>query len=114
MTGAERRLVVDLHNQLRSKVAQGQEGRGQPGPQPPAANMMELTWDEELARIAQRWADQCQFGHDQDRNVERFSVGQNVYESSEFSDGPINWNKAIDSWYDEVAIVNNRIARKYE
>ena len=26
-------------------------------------------WDEELARISQRWADQCMPGHDQRRNV---------------------------------------------
>ena len=26
-------------------------------------------WDEELARVSQRWADQCMPGHDQRRNV---------------------------------------------
>jgi hypothetical protein len=30
---------------------------------------MELTWDEELSKVAQRWADQCQFGHDTERGV---------------------------------------------
>jgi uncharacterized protein YkwD len=64
---SEKRLVVDLHNQLRSKVAQGQEGQGSPGPQRPASDMLELTWDEELSKVAQRWADQCQFGHDTER-----------------------------------------------
>ena len=38
----ERDLIVDLHNQLRAKIANGQELRGDPGPQPMAANMMEL------------------------------------------------------------------------
>jgi hypothetical protein len=30
----------------------------------PAANMMALVWDEELARGAQMWANQCDFNHD--------------------------------------------------
>ncbi len=36
----------------------------------------------QLETIAQRWADQCQFGHDQIRNVERFRVGQNVFQAT--------------------------------
>lgn len=69
--------IVDIHNQFRSRVAQGLELRGNPGPQPPAANMLQLViiknfclrvrriqfffqeWDDELAEIAQRIADQC-------------------------------------------------------
>ena len=39
---------------LRAQVATGATF------QPPASNMMELEWDEELAAIAQRHADQCQ------------------------------------------------------
>ena len=43
-------------------------------PQPPASNMMELTWDPELARLAQTLADQCVFSHEcaDCRRVERF------------------------------------------
>ena len=29
---------------LRAQVANGEERRGNPGPQPPAANMMEMVW----------------------------------------------------------------------
>ena len=36
---------MDLHNQKRMKIANGLEKRGDPGPQPPAANMMELVPD---------------------------------------------------------------------
>ena len=32
--------------------------------QPKAANMRHLSWDEDLAVVAQRWADQCKFEHD--------------------------------------------------
>ncbi len=31
---------------------------------PKAANMRELKWDNDLALVAQRWADQCDFNHD--------------------------------------------------
>lgn len=103
VTEAEKRTIVGLHNKLRSTVASGQELRGAPGPQPPASDMLEMVWDEELAAVAQRWADQCQFGHDQVRDVGRFKVGQNVYISGSTTDGPIDWNKGILSWYDEVA-----------
>ena len=40
---------------LRSRVATGQTH------QPPAADMMELSWDPELASVAQAHADQCKF-----------------------------------------------------
>ena len=43
------------HNDLRSKVANGLETRGNDGPQPKASNMMELVWNDELAEVAQRY-----------------------------------------------------------
>ena len=39
--------ALDQHNRLRSLVARGGTQ------QPPAADMRELEWDEELARVAQ-------------------------------------------------------------
>ena len=53
---------------LRLRVAEGSTS------QPPASNMMELEWDEELAMVAQRLADQCVFSHDcaECRSVARF------------------------------------------
>ena len=47
--------IVDKHNELRSKVANGQETRGVDGGQPKAANMRKLVWNDELAEIAQRY-----------------------------------------------------------
>ncbi|KAL0129680.1 hypothetical protein PUN28_001742 [Cardiocondyla obscurior] len=63
--------------------------------------MPDLVWDDELASIAQRWANQCNFNHDQCRNVGRFSVGQNIaitYSSGENK----SLESMIQSWYDEV------------
>ena len=47
--------IVDKHNELRSKVANGQETRGANGRQPKAANMRKLIWNDEIAEIAQRY-----------------------------------------------------------
>ncbi|KAK3867516.1 hypothetical protein Pcinc_027028 [Petrolisthes cinctipes] len=78
----EKMEVLDVHNELRVKVAGGKEMRGSPtGPQPPAADMMMLEWDEELAAVAQAWVNQCVFKHDCNRcrslgNV----VGRPIYQ----------------------------------
>ncbi|XP_063859648.1 venom allergen 5-like [Scylla paramamosain] len=99
-------LIVELHNKLRAQVARGEEGRGAPGPQPPGANMMALEWDEELAAVAQRHADQCDFNHECSdcRRVDRFNVGQNLYQYSRsgYNDHDPDWRAAIYGWYDEV------------
>lgn len=39
---ADKNTIVNAHNNLRRTVAQGMESRGNPGPQPPAANMRKL------------------------------------------------------------------------
>ena len=45
--------ILRLHNEIRSKIARGRCG------QPIAGCMRPLQWDPELARVAQKWADQC-------------------------------------------------------
>lgn len=62
LTEEEKRAIIQAHNEYRQKVANGEETRGNPGPQP-AGNIPPLQWDDELATIAQVWADQCQNGH---------------------------------------------------
>jgi len=103
---ADKQAIVDAHNALRRKVAKGLETEGAPGPQPSAANMMELEWDDELASWAQLWVEQCTSGHDKDRVIAsgvNGYVGQNRYD---------NWNsgysatrdyaKYVQAWFDEV------------
>ena len=48
--------IVDKHNELRAKVANGQEKRGVDGAQPKAANMRKMIWNDQLAEVAQRYA----------------------------------------------------------
>merc|ERR1719283_190436 len=102
---AAKDVIVKVHNELRNKVAMGNETHGA---HPQAANMMKMVWDDELAEIAQRWTDQCIFGHDSNRNTcYGLYVGQNGYwgassaEMSPYSALGVS-EDAVRSWYNEV------------
>ena len=49
----EKSQIVELHNDLRAKVASGNETRGLNGSQPRATNMKQLKWNDDLAEVAQ-------------------------------------------------------------
>nr|CAD7438614.1 unnamed protein product [Timema bartmani] len=104
---SEKKSIVHIHNMLRNKVAMGEEKRGRPGPQPSAANMMKMSWDGELATIAQIWAEQCLYGHDLCRNSGRFQVGQNIHLGSKSIYIAENITDGILSFYNEVDNFNN-------
>ncbi|XP_065336177.1 venom allergen 3-like [Cloeon dipterum] len=98
----DKQVILDTHNQLRQSVALGHVAG-----QPPAAGMREMVWDEELAAIAQRWADQCTVGHDAERSTGRFPVGQNVAATwthgTPSPAGPTpDFRKQIEDWFSEV------------
>nr|ARK19848.1 venom allergen 3 [Ampulex compressa] len=100
-------IILQTHNKLRAYVAAGNETRGAPGPQPPASNIAPLTWDPELATIAQRWANRCTFStvrveHDKCRNVEKYDVGQNVGYKDSANNDRIKISDIISEWYNEV------------
>ena len=42
VTEKEKEIILDIHNKLRAKIAQGTEKRGSPGPQPGASNMKKM------------------------------------------------------------------------
>lgn len=109
LTEEGKAALLDRHNSLRSRVALGQETAGLPGPQPGASNMRKLVWDEELATIAQRWTDQCTFGHDDERSLlDGTYTGQNAYWASssvESTEDAVQAGLAgaTQNWYDEVS-----------
>ena len=64
MNTIDQQSILDKHNALRRQVANGQESRGSPGPQPSASNMRQVKWDADLAKAAQTLTDKCIFAHD--------------------------------------------------
>ncbi|XP_060576531.1 venom allergen 5-like [Ruditapes philippinarum] len=87
VSDAEKNMIVSEHNKYRKDV------------NPPATDMLRMTWDAEVALVAQAWAETCSFGHDetQNRNIPgRLSAGQNI------GKGYKTWEAAIKAWNDEV------------
>lgn len=108
--------IVRVHNELRSTIARGLETRGNPGPQPPAADMLQLEWDAELTRTAQSHADQCIFDHDSydSRKSARFSVGQNLFirSTTGVAERP-KIRSAVQYLYSEVDLFVGHTANSY-
>ncbi|CAL1261141.1 unnamed protein product [Larinioides sclopetarius] len=104
VTNDDKNLVVRLHNQYREKIAMGKETAA--GGLPTASNMLEMVWDDELAYIAQRHAETCEFEHDCSdcRKVDRFGVGQNLYMSWSFSlpSSRDQWEEMVKTFYSEI------------
>jgi len=70
LTEEDKQGFIDHHNYLRAEV------------DPPAMNMQELEWDEDLAEVAKSWTRKCIFGHNKpaNRKTAAFSyTGENMY-----------------------------------
>ncbi|XP_037081906.1 venom allergen 5-like [Pollicipes pollicipes] len=93
--------MLHTHNRWRDFVAAGREKRTSGGPLPTAANMGVLTWDDDIAQVAQRWALQCHFGHDKCRNIPTMRVGQNVAMRGSSFKGLQNLTTLAWMWYNE-------------
>ncbi|CAL4112315.1 unnamed protein product, partial [Meganyctiphanes norvegica] len=97
-------------------VSDGEEERSSNKgvPQYPGSNIRELIWNDELAWIAQKWADQCIYEHESlvkpkkkgKRNLcsRTYVVGQNLYYSNRFKtkNSLDDWRRAIRGWFNEV------------
>ncbi|NXK47899.1 GLIP1 protein, partial [Chauna torquata] len=85
---------VRAHNRFRSGV------------NPPASNMLYMSWDPDLAKTAKGWAKRCQFKHNTylkkpGQAHPRFaSVGENIWTGSL---SIFSVQGAITSWYKEVS-----------
>jgi hypothetical protein len=73
--------ILAMHNGARSSV------------DPPAGNMMQLTWDESLAASAQAWAQTCPTSHSLSRN----NVGENLAWGSP----SLSATRAVQLWLNE-------------
>ncbi|XP_021340630.1 cysteine-rich venom protein Mr30-like isoform X1 [Mizuhopecten yessoensis] len=88
VSASDQTSILNSHNTFRSNVS------------PTATNMRTMSWDVEVAMIAQKWAESCQLSHDDgySRYIPgRFSVGQNL------AMGHASWTVAITAWHDEVS-----------
>merc|ERR1712240_898141 len=93
MTNAGKAATLAKHNELRRRVAK----------------------DEELEAIAQRWADQCTFEHDETRGrtmLDGTRIGQNLHISPDpFEMDQDGLDAAFDSivqgWYNEVGLFDS-------
>ncbi|XP_051710758.1 peptidase inhibitor 16 [Oryctolagus cuniculus] len=78
----EKRALVELHNLYRAQVS------------PPASDMLQMRWDEELAAFAKAYAQKCVWGH----NKERGRRGENLFAiTDEVVDVPL----AMEEWHHE-------------
>ncbi|CAG9768116.1 unnamed protein product [Ceutorhynchus assimilis] len=103
--------IVDAHNTFRNRIAMGVEEHGYPGPQPAAANMRYISWDNELASVALRWATQCVYNHDRCRDLKRFPVGQNIARGNYASRNDLQF---VADWFELVHFVNRDMIQKYD
>lgn len=99
---AEKKLLVDLQNRFRSKVA-----RGDLAGFPPAANMQKLVWDDSLEEVAQAHANQCLVQHTPARwrMTTRFTItGQNLVgfrSRKAWSTSSRDIDRAVRTWFEE-------------
>lgn len=69
LDGYNKRLILHMHNQQRSEIAEGKT----PG-FPPAARMGALQWDDELAYLATLNAMSCEIEHDKVSRRRSFTI----------------------------------------
>ncbi|KAF4532746.1 hypothetical protein B566_EDAN007713 [Ephemera danica] len=104
LTSKQKDEVINLHNKLRKDIMNGTLKKFAP----PAVSMSSMAWDNELAKIAQRSAEQCKMEHDKNRKVDRYpSVGQNIYMKTlsyrkDLENTGPNMTQVIFSWFNEV------------
>ncbi|NXN68292.1 GLIP1 protein, partial [Himantopus himantopus] len=85
---------VRAHNKLRSKV------------NPPASNMLRMSWDAALAKTAKAWAKKCKFKHNiylkmQGKVHPTFSpVGENIWTGTATI---FSVDAALSDWFNEVS-----------
>ncbi|KAG4074792.1 hypothetical protein HA402_006431 [Bradysia odoriphaga] len=114
MTNSMKYFILNKHNQLRSFVAMGQiDGYDS------ADSMAQMTWDDELANLAEMNVKTCKFGHNKCFKTDRFPLaGQNLYEIR--SSSKFRWssftdaiNYFMDRWFTEHINADMNVIDRY-
>jgi len=80
--------IIKAHNTLRAKET--------------SANMIRVQWSDEMAAMAQIWADQCTWGHGMLYDCNNNRIGQNLYLEASNTDYPVlNMTFVAESWWNE-------------
>lgn len=119
-----KRYILCRMNEIRSQVALGTIiDDGTDGTWPVATNMKRMKWDENLATVAQNYADECNYGHNSSRGTDYAvlsgligpAVGENI--AAQWTTGSLGsasalmslesafsgWNGENDLWhYDTI------------
>ncbi|XP_060081874.1 peptidase inhibitor 16-like [Ylistrum balloti] len=92
LTAGQKQDLVNFHNQARTEVS------------PTASNMLKMSWSDELAAVAQNYAERCVWSHNPSRSeAPSFSyVGENLFLTS----GTYNGEGVVNSWVSEVKNYN--------
>lgn len=98
LSGDQKNAIVSQHNQFRNTVAGGnQYGLSS------AARMLELTWDDELSRLAEFNVKYCNISYDFCHKTDNYPYsGQNIFSAQSFNnflDTNTVIQDAIKAWY---------------
>lgn len=99
-----KRYILCRINEIRSQVALGTiSDDGTNGTWPVATNMKRMQWDENLATVAQNYADECNYGHNSSRGTDYAAlsgldgpaVGENI--AAQWTSGSLGSTNALMS-----------------
>ncbi|XP_050414043.1 multiple epidermal growth factor-like domains protein 10 isoform X3 [Patella vulgata] len=94
LTQAEKQSIVDMHNNLRELQDL-----------PQATNMQKIVWDEDIAKVASKWVNQCGSGataHEDSSDKREVPSLPGVHIGQNAANGYATFEDAVQGWYDEV------------
>ena len=103
LSARERVAILDAHNKLRAMVARGETR------QPSGADMRQLSWDQELARLAQAHADTCQAGSSPAQGLDTMYIRIVLCERTSHTNTLNSFTKSVGSGWELLYLVRARL-----
>jgi hypothetical protein len=115
MSEAEKKEIVDSHNDVRNKIAL--QTFDPAHKLPFATNMIQMYYNDELALKAQEWANKCTNKNSvgEDRSNPKYKVGESVWmrETSGGKPKP-EWKKAVEEWGKQISSFGKKSLKKFK